>query len=105
MVELVLVALMELDGKGPCMGNSWFAMKTLDKHMQSLRDPPFSLSPKLVSNVENQFQHQWRMMKTYIHYAKALFNPYILGNNWIHDNVNVKDGIKHVLWKMSIDAT
>jgi hypothetical protein len=36
---------------------------------------------------------------------KALLNPYLFGNNWIHDDVNAKKRIKHVLWKMLVDAT
>jgi hypothetical protein len=35
----------------------------------------------------------------------ALFNPYLFGNNWMHDYVNAKKGIKHVLWKLLIDET
>ncbi len=80
-------------------------MKTLEKHMQSLGDPPFSLPPKLASCVKSQFQHQWRMMKTNLHYVRAFLNPYLLGNNMIHDDVNAKEGIKRVLWKMLVDAT
>jgi hypothetical protein len=70
------------------MGKAWFIMKTLEKHVQSLRDPPFSLPPKLTSCAESQFQHQWKMMKTNLHYVGAFLNPYLLGNNMIHDDVD-----------------
>jgi len=56
MVELVLVALKECDGKGMCMGNAWLVMKTLEKHVQSLVDPPFSYPPELTTFVKSQFQ-------------------------------------------------
>jgi len=36
-------------------------------------------------------------MKIDPHYVGAHLNPYLLGNNMIHDNVNVKEGIKWVL--------
>jgi hypothetical protein len=45
------------------------------------------------------------MMKTYLHYVRALLNPYLVGNNMIHDDVDAKEGIKQVLWKMLINAT
>jgi len=70
-----------------------------------LGDPPFSLPLKLASSVKSQFQCQWRMMKIDLHYALAFLNPYLLGNNMIHDDVDAKEGIKHVLWKMLVDAT
>jgi hypothetical protein len=77
------------------MGKAWLVMKTLEKHVQSLENPPFSLPPKLASHVESQFQCLWRMMKTNLHYVGALLNPYFLGNNMIHDDVDAKEGIKY----------
>ncbi len=44
-------------------------------------------------------------MKIDLHYVGALLNPYLLGNNMIHDDVDAKGGIKWVLWKMLVDAT
>jgi hypothetical protein len=52
MVKLILVALKKFDGKCSYMGNVWFIMKTLEKHVQLLGDPPFSLSPKFTSSVK-----------------------------------------------------
>ncbi len=43
-------------------------------------------------------------MKIDLHYVGALFNPYLLGNNMIHDDVDAKGGIKWVLWKMLVNA-
>jgi hypothetical protein len=43
MVELVLVALKEFNGKQPCMGNAWLIMKTLERHVLSLWDESFKL--------------------------------------------------------------
>jgi hypothetical protein len=57
-----------VDGKGPCMGKAWPIMKTLEKHVLSLGDPPFSLPLELASTIESQFQRQWRMRKTDLHY-------------------------------------
>jgi hypothetical protein len=69
-------------------------MKTLEKHVQSLGNPPFSLPPKLASDVESQFQFRWRMVKTNLHYVGAFLSPYLLRNNMIHDDVDAKEGIK-----------
>jgi hypothetical protein len=52
MLKLILVALKKFDGKSSYMGNAWFIMKTLEKHVQLLGHPPFSLSPKLASSVK-----------------------------------------------------
>jgi hypothetical protein len=94
MVKPILVALKEFDGKGLCMGKAWLVMNTLEKHVQSMGEPPFSLLLELANSVKSQFQHQWRMMKIDLHYVGAFLNPYILGNNMIHDDVNAKEGIK-----------
>jgi hypothetical protein len=45
------------------------------------------------------------MMKIDLHYVGALLNPYLLGNNMIHDDVDAKGEFKWVLWKMLVDAT
>jgi hypothetical protein len=74
----------------------------LEKHVKSLGDPSFSLPLELASSTECQFQCWWRMMKTNLHYVGALLNPYFLGNNLIHDDVNAKEGIKHVLWRCQL---
>jgi hypothetical protein len=70
-----------------------------------IREPTIFITNKISSHVESQFQRQWRMMKTNLHYVGALLNPYLLGNNMIHDDVDAKEGIKEVVWKMSVDAT
>jgi hypothetical protein len=38
------------------MGKAWLVMKTLEKHVQSLNDSPFSLPLELASNAKSQFQ-------------------------------------------------
>jgi hypothetical protein len=38
-------------------------------------------------------------MKTDLHYVGAFFNPYFLGNNMIHDDVNAKEEIKRILYE------
>jgi hypothetical protein len=55
MVELVLMSLRAFDGKQPCMGNVWFIMKTLERHVLSSWDPSFELPSNLVDVVEDQF--------------------------------------------------
>jgi hypothetical protein len=78
MVEPILVALKEFDGKGLGMGKAWFVIKTLEKHMESLGDPPFSLPQELAIAIKSQFQHQWRMMKINLHYVGAILTPIFL---------------------------
>jgi hypothetical protein len=99
MVELILVSLKAFDGKQPCMGRAWLIMKTLAQHVLSLRDPPFELPSNLANVIEDQFYRRWKMLTTDLHYARALFNPYLLGEACLHDDVNVKETLNKILRK------
>ncbi len=94
MVELVLVTLRAFDGKQPCMGRTWLLTKTLKKHVLSLQNQSFSLLLNLANVIKHQFYHQWKMLMTDLHYAKALFNPYLLIKVHVHDDVYAK---KHLI--------
>jgi hypothetical protein len=39
------------------------------------------------------------MLTTNLHYARALFNPYLLGEACLHDDVNTKETLNKVLRK------
>jgi hypothetical protein len=72
-------------------------MKTLEKRVLSLRDPPFELPSSLVNVIENQFYLRWKMLTTDLHYAKALLNSYLLGEVHLHDDVDVKGALNKIL--------
>jgi hypothetical protein len=39
------------------------------------------------------------MLTTNLHYVGAFFNPYLLGEAHLHDDVDVKEALNKVLWK------
>jgi hypothetical protein len=45
------------------------------------------------------------MLTTNIHYARALFNPYLLGEAHLHDDANAKEALNKVLRKTTITLT
>jgi len=102
MVEPILVSLGAFNGKQPCMGRAWFFMKTLMRHVLSLRDPPFELPSSLVDVIENQFYQRWRMLMIDIHYVGALLNPYFLVKVRMHDDANVKEMSNKIVQKQLI---
>jgi hypothetical protein len=75
-------------------------MKTLGRHVLSLQDPPFQLPSNLANVIEDQFYQRWEMLTTDLHYAKALFNPYLLGEARLHDDTNVKEVLNRLLQKI-----
>jgi hypothetical protein len=101
MVEPVLVALREFDGKHPCMGKAWLVMKNVEKHVFSLRDPPFSLNEELAESAEDQFQSRWHMLRTDLHYAGALLNPYLLDEVTLIDDREATEAVVRVLRKLT----
>jgi hypothetical protein len=100
MVELVLMSLRAFDGKQPWMGRAWLFMKTLEWHVLSLQDPFFEFPSNLTNVIENQFYQMWKMLTTDLHYARVLFNPYLLDEACLHDDANVKEALNIVLWKI-----
>jgi hypothetical protein len=49
------------------------------------------LPSNLADVIENQFVQRWKMLMTGLHYAGALFNPYLLGEVRLHDDADVKE--------------
>jgi len=39
------------------------------------------------------------MLTTNLHYAKAIINPYFLGEVCLHDDVDAKEASNKILWK------
>ncbi len=40
-----------------------------------------------------------------LHYAKVFFNPYLLGEAHLHDDVDVKEALNKFLWKTTHVST
>ncbi len=45
------------------------------------------------------------MLTTDLHYARALLNPYLLGEICLHNDVDVKETLNHVLQKNTNNST
>jgi hypothetical protein len=41
------------------------------------------------------------MLTTNLHYVRALFNPYLLREACLHDDVDAKEALNRVLWKIT----
>jgi hypothetical protein len=74
-----------------------FIMKTLEQHVLSLQDQPFSLPLSLVDVIKHQIYYWWRMLMIGLHYTKAFSNPFKLAKICLHDDVNDKEIFNCVL--------
>jgi hypothetical protein len=101
MSEEVLRALRVFDGVEPAMGKAWLTMKNLEKHVLSLRNPPFNLAHNLATLAEEDFYSRWRMMTTDLHHAGAILNPYLLDDNVVHEDAAVKSGFLDAMRRLT----
>lgn len=101
-VEPVLIALREFDGKHPCMDKAWLVMKKVEKHVLSLRDPPFSLEQRYAIPAIDDFYKRWDMLRTDLHYAGALLNPFLLDEVMLMDDDEAREAILRVLRKLAV---
>ena len=71
-------ALRVFDGKEPAMGKAWLTMNNLRfKYIFRLRYAPFSLTPAIAEEIEENFMKRWDIMLTDLHYAGAMLNLYL----------------------------
>jgi hypothetical protein len=88
-----------------CIGRAWLIMKTLKWHVLSLWDPLFESPSNLANVIKDQFYQRWKMLTTNLHYARALFNPYLFSEVCLHDDANAKEALNRVLWKTTHTPT
>jgi hypothetical protein len=65
-----------------------------------LRDKPFRLDHDMADPMEDAFYNRWTMVKTDLHYAGALLNPYLLHDKELADNNDSLIACKRVLRKL-----
>ncbi len=85
--------------------NVWLVMKTLEWHALILQDQLFSLWSNLADVMKEQFYYQWKMLTINLHYARALFNPYLWDEPCFHDDSNVKETLNCMFWKSTNSST
>ena len=94
-------ALWVFDGKEPAMGKAWLTMNNLRKHIFRLWYTPFSLTPAIAEEIEENFMKRWDMMLTDLHYAGAMLNPYLRGHMELQQNGEVKRALNRVFRRLS----
>ncbi len=52
--------------------------------------------------IEDQFYQRWKILIIGLHYAGAFFNPYLLGEACLHDDVHVKEALNITLQKTTL---
>ena len=77
-------------------------MKNLEKHVLSLRNPPFNLAHNLATLAEEDFYSRWRMMTTDLHHAGAILNPYLLEDISVHEDPAVKSGFMDAMRRLTM---
>jgi hypothetical protein len=100
MVENVLKALRVFDRREVAMERAWLTMNNLKKHIFNLRNPPFNLPVRIATTLEENFTKRWDMMLTDLHYAGALFNPYLKDVLEIQENGDAKRAFNRVVHKL-----
>jgi hypothetical protein len=79
--------------------------RNLEKHTVSFRGEPFRLLHDMVDPTEDAFYNLWTMVKTDLHYADALMNPYLLHDKELADDSNSLTAYKRVLRKLCSPET
>jgi hypothetical protein len=100
MVEPILHALRVFDNGTPAMGRAWLTMNNLKNHIFSLRIPPFSLPLPVATRLEQRFVARWDKLRTDLHYAGALLNPFLATNNEIQGDGDAKRALNRVVRRM-----
>jgi hypothetical protein len=104
-VAPVMWALRDFDGKDPCMGKILHIFRNLEKHVVSFRDKPFRLDHDMAAAMEDAFYNRWTMVKTDLHSAGALLNPYLLHDKELADDSDSLTACKRVLRKLCSPET
>jgi hypothetical protein len=99
-VAPVMWALRDFDGKDPCMGKILHIFRNLEKHIVSFRDEPFRLDHDMANSIEDAFYNRWTMVKTDLHYAGALLNPYLFHDKELANDSDSLTAYKRVLRKL-----
>jgi hypothetical protein len=85
-VAPIMWALRDFDGKGPCRGKILHIFRNLEKYVLSLRSESFRLDHDMADAIEDVFYNHWTMVRTDLHYAGALLNPYLFYNKELADD-------------------
>jgi hypothetical protein len=63
------------------------------------------LPSNLANVIEDQFFQRWKMLTTNLHYARTLFNPYLLVEVHLDDDLDAKEALNKILQKIANTST
>ena len=98
-------ALQDFNGKDPYMEKILHSFRNLKKHVVSLKGKSFRLVHNMANPMEDAFYNCWTMVRTYLHYAGALLNPFLLHDKEFADDSNSLIACKKVLQKLCSPET
>ena len=75
-------------------------MKTVEEHVKGLRGAPYFLDDYIATKFERQFEARWKLMRTDLHFAGALLNPFLVNVVELQNNGEAKWALNRVLLKM-----
>lgn len=101
MLKDIIVGLRIFDGREPAMGRAWLAMNNMKKHVFSLRHNPFYVPARVATHLEESFMKRWDMVRTDLHLAGALLNPYLRDVVEVQENGDFKRALNRVVRKLS----
>jgi hypothetical protein len=105
MVELVLASFEGISWQTTLHGKEVVDHENIRVTCFIFTKLPFESPLNLGDVIEDQFYQRWKMLKIDLHYAGALFNPYLLGEVCLHDDADAKEIFNKVLRKIACTPT
>lgn len=104
-VAPVMNALRDFDSGEPCMGKIRHIFRNVEKHIHSVREEFFEINDEETIDVEKHFRERWALVKTDLHDAGALLNPYLLHDKELADDLDAITACKSVLGRLCSPKT
>ena len=98
-------ALPHFDSGEPCMGKIRHIFRNVEKHIHTMREEFFEVDDEKTIDVEKHFRKRWALVKTNLHDAGALLNPYLLQNKELVDDLDAITVCKRVLRRLCSPET
>ena len=104
-VAPLMYALRDFDSGEPGMGKIRHIFRNVEKHIERVRDEFFTFDGEESIDVEKHFRERWALVRTDLHDAGALLNPYLLHDKELADDLDAITACKRVLGKLCSPET
>ena len=104
-VAPLMYALRDFDSGEPGMGKIRHIFHNVEKHIERVKDEFFPLDGGESIDVEKHFRDRWALVRTDLHDAGALLNPYLLHDKELADDLDAITACKRVLGKLCSPET